>query len=111
MAGTLRLFVEDRVQGWVVIHLHLAVELESSVAGEHLLPESAEARGEIVALLVEDGQTGVVALPMRLGGSAALGLFGGVVELQREDRETVEHEAGSFGVERRAAVLRGRRLG
>ena len=35
-----------------------------------------------------------------------MGFFGGVEELQREDREPVDDEAGSFGVEGSRDVLR-----
>ena len=42
---------------------------------------------------------------MGFGGGGAAGLFGGVVELEREDGEAVEDEAGRFGVERRGGVL------
>jgi hypothetical protein len=42
---------------------------------------------------------------MVLGGGGAVSLFGGVVDLERQDGEAVEDETGGFGVERRLRVL------
>ena len=98
--------VDGGVEVWVVIHLELAVELEAAMACEDLLPELVEAGGEVVALLAQQVETGEVALAMGLGGGGAMGLLGGVVDLEREDGEAVEDEAGGFGVERRGGILR-----
>jgi hypothetical protein len=97
--------VDGGVEIWVVIHLQLAVELESATACEDLLPERVETSSEVVALLPEQEEACEVALAMGLGGVGAAGLFGSVVELEREDGEAVEDEAGGFGVERRGRVL------
>jgi hypothetical protein len=97
--------VDGGVEVGVVIHLELAVELEAAAAGKGLLPELVEAGGEVVALLAQQVETGKVALAMGLGGGGAMGLLGGVVELEGEDGEAVEDEAGGFGVERRGGVL------
>ena len=70
------------------------------------MPEPIEAGGEVVALLPEEVEAGEVALAEGLGGGGAAGLLGGVVELEGEDREPVDDEAGGFGVERRGGVLR-----
>src|SRR5208283_621680 len=97
--------VDGRVEAGVVVHLELAVELEAAAAREDLLPELVEAGGEVRALLAEQVEACEVALAMGLGGGGAAGLLGGVVELEREDGEAVEDEAGGFGVERGAGVL------
>ena len=97
--------VDGGVEVWVVIHLELSVELKAAMACEDLLPELVEAGGEVVALLAQQVETGEVALAMGLGGGGAMGLLGGVVDLEREDGEAVEDEAGRFGVERRGGVL------
>jgi hypothetical protein len=93
------------VEVGVVIHLELAVELETAAAAAYLLPELVEAGGEVHALLAEQGVAGQTALAMALGGGGAAALLCGVVELEREDREAVEDEAGGFGVERRIGTL------
>jgi hypothetical protein len=97
--------VDSGVEVWVVIHLELAVEIEAATTCEDLLPELVEAGGEVCALLAEQVETGEVALAMSLGGGGAMGLLGGVVELEGKDGEAVEDEAGRFGVERRGGVL------
>jgi len=97
--------VDGGVEVWVVIHLELSVELKAAMACEDLLPELVEAGGEVVALLAQQVETGEVALAMGLGGGGAMGLLGGVVDLEREDGEAVEDEAGRFGVERRGGVF------
>ena len=86
--------------------LSLAVELEAAAAGEDVGPEGVEAGGEVGALFVQHGEAGLVALLVFGGGAVEL-LFG-VEDLEREDGEAVDDQAGRLGVERRGGVVRGR---
>ncbi len=99
-------FVEHRIQVGVVVHLELAVEAESALAGEDLGPEFVETLGEVGALRGQDGEAGLVALVMLVAGGGAMDFLGGVVDLQREDGEAVDDETGSFRVEGGFGVLR-----
>jgi hypothetical protein len=89
--------VENGVKGGVVIHLKLAVELETAVAGEDVRPECVEAGCEICTLFVQHEEAGLVAV-LVLGGGAVKLLFG-VENLEGKDREAVDDKAGGFGVE------------
>ena len=60
--------VENRIEVWVVIHLHLAVELKAPFPVQNLLPKGVEAGGKIVALVFENEQSLEVAGAMLLGG-------------------------------------------
>jgi len=42
-------------------------------------------------------------------GGGAIDLFGGVKDFEREDGEAVDHQAGSFRVQRQIGVQRGKR--
>ncbi len=53
--------VEDRVEGGVVVHLELAVELETAAAGEDVGPERVEAGREIITLFVQHSKAILVA--------------------------------------------------
>ena len=97
--------VEDWIELGVVVHLELAVEAEAAGAGEDLGPEAVEALGEVETLLVEDGEALHIALVMSVGGVRAVRFFRGVVDLQREDGEAVDDEAGGLGVKRSFGVL------
>jgi len=97
--------VDDGVEVGVVVHFELAVELETAVATAYLLPENVEAGGEVVALLAEQGEAVQISPAMGLGGGGALGLVGGVVELEREDREAVEDKSRGFGLQRGGGIL------
>ena len=72
-------------------------------AREGVLPKDVEAGSEVGALLIEDGETVPIALGVARGNGfghgAAVNLFAGVKDLEREDRETIDHEARRFGVE------------
>jgi len=100
--------VDRGVKGGVVVHLELAVELESARAGKGALPQGVKAGSEVSALLFEDGKALAVALGVALrrgwrdGG--AVDFFAGMEDFEREDGEAVDHEAGRFGVERSAGV-------
>jgi len=99
--------VEDRIEGGIVVHLELAVELETTLAGEDFDPESGEARGEIAALVEEKIEALAVALMMFGAGVAAAGFFFGVEDLEGEDGEAIDHEAGRFGVQGSGVGLMG----
>jgi len=103
-AGDLFGTVDGWVEGGVVVHLELAVDFEAAGAGEDVGPELVEAGNEVVALFGEEGEAFAVALAMAVGSFGAGGLFVGVVELESEDGEAVDHEAGALGVERGGGV-------
>jgi hypothetical protein len=92
----LMLRVEDGIELRVVVHLHLAIDLEAPFAGEDLVPKLVEAIREVAALLFEDHEAVMVAEAVGVGGGLALGLFAGVVDLQGEDGEAVDDEAGGL---------------
>ncbi len=56
-------------------------------------------------MLAEQIEAGQIALAVGIGCGGAVCLLGGVVELEGEDGEAVEDEAGGLGVERRVGVL------
>ena len=60
--------VDGGVEGGVVVHLELAIELESAGAGERFGPECIQAGGEIGALFFEHGEAGAIAVGV-IGGS------------------------------------------
>jgi len=90
--------VEYRVQRWVVVHLELAVELETASVMEYVLPQLRETCSEVVALLVQHRQTIAVALPVLRGG--AVQLLRGMEDPECEDGKAVDNQAGGFGVQR-----------
>lgn len=92
--------VNGGVERRVVVHLELAINLETALPEEGLLPEVVEAGGEVVALLGEDGEALEVALSVTGGCVGPLGLLAGVKDFEGEDGETVNDEAGRLGVER-----------
>ena len=100
--------IDGGVEFGVVVHLHLAVELEASGTIDDLGEESVETVGKVVALVLEDGEAGGVADAMGLGGGVTVSLDMGVEDLEREDGEAVEDEAGSLRVQRGSGVLRGK---
>ena len=99
------LTVEDWVKLRVVVHLHLAVELETPLTRQDLPPESIEAVGQIAALLLKDEETVLVAVAVGVGSILALCFLVGVVDLQGKDGQAVDDEAGRLGVQRSGAVL------
>ena len=98
--------VEDGIEVGIVVHLHLAVELETAGSGEDFGQRMSRQRARIGALLLEQGEAGEVFAAMLGRGGGAVGLLGGVVDLERQDREAVDHEAGGFGVQGSGFVLR-----
>ena len=63
------------------------------------MPKHFEAGGKVGALLLEDAQSLTVPLAMTIGSVCARGLFAGVINLERQDREAVDDEAGGLGVQ------------
>jgi hypothetical protein len=67
------------------------------------LPERVEATGEVVALGLEDREPLAISLGMTFGNGcgagAAIKFFASVKDLEREDREAIDHEAGGLRVE------------
>lgn len=109
VAGSRGGAVNGGVERGVVIHLELAVNLESALAVEGLLPEVLKAGGEVIALFEEDGEAVVVSLGVAEGRVGALGLLARVEEFEGEDREAVNDEAGRLRVEQRGGVGQGAR--
>lgn len=100
--------VDGGVEGGIVIHLQLAVKLESARARECVLPKIVKAGGEVCALLFEYSEALEIALGVvcgnGLGHGTAVDLFAGMKDLERKDGEAVDHEAGGFGVEQSVGV-------
>src|ERR1035438_5565547 len=68
--------VDRRVKLRVVVHLHLAIELEAPLAAEGFFPERIQAGGEIAALLFEEREPGAISLAVGRGGGGAAGVPG-----------------------------------
>lgn len=79
--------VEDGIELWIVVHLHLTVKLEAALAGQDLSPELVEAVGKVRPLLLKNSEAMEVspAVGLGVGASFALGLLARVVDLQGED--------------------------
>lgn len=105
-SGQVRAGVEDGVQFWVVVHLHLTVKPEPALSGENLRPEFIETARQVRALLGQNGQTMLVAAMMLVRSGWAMDLFGGVIDLESENRKPVDDEAWRLGVKRGGLVLR-----
>ena len=92
--------VDGGVQDGVVIHLELAIKLEPPGAGECLAPQHIEATGEVGTLLASELRVASRLRSAWPGGAVgAFGLLSGMVDLQRQNRKPVDHEAGRLGVE------------
>jgi hypothetical protein len=89
--------VKNGVKGWIVVHLQLAVELETAATCEDVGPEGVETGREIGTLFVQHEKPGMVAVLMF--GCGAVELLLGVEDLEGEDGEAVDDEAGGLGVE------------
>jgi len=96
-----RFQVNGGVQRGVVVHLQLAVKLEAARTGQGLSPELNEAFGQIGALNGEDLEPFAIAFCVALGRGGALHLFASVENLESQDGEPVDHQAGRLGVQRR----------
>ena len=92
------------VQRWIVVHLQLAIELELARAGEGFTPEVIQTSGEVFALGFEDCKPFEVTLRVTLIGAGSLCFLTRMVDLERQNREPVDHEAGRLRVERRVRV-------
>lgn len=91
--------VDGRVKGRVVVHLELAVDFEAAAAGHDVGPELIQAGDEVLALLGEEGESLAIAIRVARRGVASVDLFLGMEDLEGKDRETVDDEAGRFGVQ------------
>jgi len=89
--------INHRVQGWVVVHLELTVELETAAVMEHVRPKLRETGCQVIALLIQHGEAVAVALLVLRCG--AVQLLGGVEYFEGEDRKTVDDQAGRFRVQ------------
>lgn len=96
--------VLDRVERGVVVHLELEIKLDPAATCEDFDPEFVKAAGEVAALFEEDSVAGAVAVRVALRRVWTGDLVRGMEELEGEDGETVDHQAGGFRVERRARV-------
>ncbi len=97
--------IEDRVQLWIVIHLHLTVETKAAAAGKNLRPKLIQAPGEIVALLDQHREPVAIALAMLFCSRLPMRLLGGVKDLQGQDGEAVDDQSGRLRVERGGCIL------
>ena len=97
--------VENGVQRWIVIHLELSVEFKPSLSVRNSGPERGKAAGEIGALHLEKKQAVAVALPMGFVRIRTRCLLSGVESFKGEDGESIEDEAGCFGVQGGVGVL------
>src|SRR6185312_293302 len=84
--------IDRRVQRRIVVHLQLPVNLETPRSGEDLFPEPVEAGDEVVTLFRQQPEAFAIALFMSCRSTRTADLLAGVVELQREDREAVDHQ-------------------
>src|SRR5579863_1021503 len=94
-----RVAVDGGIECGVVIHLELPIELEPAGTRQGMAPEEVETAGKVIALLGKDGEALTVTLRVARRTVGALGLFPRVIDLQRQDREPVDDEAGRFRVE------------
>jgi hypothetical protein len=74
--------VHSRVQRWVVIHFELAIELETSLAVQNLLPQPVERRSQVVPLFRQNPQAFLIAGGMARRCSRTLNLFARVKKLE-----------------------------
>jgi hypothetical protein len=81
--------IDRRVEFRIVIHLQLAIELETALAGEHLGPECVETSGKFLALLLQQLQTFEISLAVRHGCACPAALLRRVIQLERKDGEPV----------------------
>lgn len=105
-----RFAVNGRIEGGVIVHFELAVELEAAHTVEGLLPQSLKTASQIVALFDEDGEPLGIALDVAGWRIGALGFFARVINLQRENRKPIDDESGRLGVEGRGGVGQDRML-
>lgn len=97
--------INRRVECGVVVHLELAVQLETTSSREDFVPEDIEAVNKIGTLFFEDRETGAVSLEVVRRGVGPLGFFASVVDLQAKNRETIDDETRGFGMERGRIAL------
>src|SRR5882757_557118 len=90
--------VEDGIERWIVIHLELKIEFKPATAVQDVGPQLGEAESQVVALLLEELETLLVAVTMVGGCIGTLCLFMRMEDLERKDRKAVEDEAGSLRV-------------
>lgn len=98
------LAIQVRVECRIVVHFHLAVDLELLAAGLKVFQEFGERPGEVGALHAAAGEALGDLLQVSGVGVGALGLFFEMVDAKSHDREAVDRGAGGFGVEARAGL-------
>lgn len=86
------------VQGRVVVHLHLPVQVDESVACVNVFDQFVEAAGQVGFLLGQHGQFLRGPLPVFLRHIGAFGLFAEVIQLQLQNRHPVEQPGRRLGV-------------
>jgi hypothetical protein len=99
----LRLAIQHRIECRIVVHLELAIQLETPPPGERIGPEGVEAGCEIVTLFIQHGKAAKVAVAMF--GRRAVRFFIGVENFQGEDGKPVDDQAGGLGMERSGRIL------
>ena len=96
--------IDRRIESRIVIHLQLAIELESPRARQRIAPQRVEALGKIKSLFLENGESGAIAFRMAGRSFLPLRLFPRVINLERQNRKPVDDQAGRLGIERRVGV-------
>src|SRR5436305_12938162 len=90
--------IDLRVQRGIVVHLQLPIELKTTPAGIQIVPEAQQILCQIAPLLLENLQPFEVAAAMFLIRVFSLRLFARVVELERQNRQTINHHSWSLRV-------------
>jgi len=103
--STAILAVEDWIEIWIVVHLHLAIKFKAAFALDDLCPKALQTEGKVGALFFEEGKAAEISFAVSFGRGVAVSFFAGVIDLQGEDGETIEDEAGGLGVEGGRTVL------
>src|SRR5581483_918640 len=93
--------IERRIQLWIVVHLELPVHLEGALAALGFREQPVEAAGEVGALLLEALELRAAARDMCGVHVGALRLLAHRLDLQRQDREAVDHRARRLGAQPR----------
>ena len=91
--------IDYRVQCGIVVHLHLPIELDAAFSSEHLLPQPVEAANQVGLLIGQNVKALAIAIGVARRSILANHLLLCVKQLERQDGETVDDEAGSFRVQ------------
>ena len=96
---TFLLFIQHRVCAWVVVHLHLPIDLHVLPSLGDVLEQLVDGGREVGLLFKQHGELGGALLAVLLRRVGAFSLLAHVVDLEREYAQTVYRPCGAFGVE------------